>query len=220
MQIKNMKTSRGLTIIGGALLLATVQSRAQSADKLYLDLDLGAAVPQSTEIRVSPLGNNGNVQYDAGVRGGVTLGYNFSPSFAAELETGVIWNSIRSIRGNVVSTTSSGADLYQIPLLANFIYKPFHGAFTPYIGVGAGGESGIFESSNVPLFGSEFHDEDFTFAYQAEAGFKYSISPGVELGLGYKFLGTTDHSWSDHGVNFKTDGTMTHAVMVTLGWQF
>jgi opacity protein-like surface antigen len=217
----NMRTTRGLTVIGSALLLAAAaQGRAQSADKFYLDLNLGAAVPQNTEIRSSPLGNNGNVQYDAGVRGVVGLGYHFTSSFTGELETGVIWNNVHSIRGNVLSSVNASADLYQIPLLADFIYTPFRGDFTPYAGVGVGGAMSYFDSSDVPLFGARFTDEDFSFAYQAEVGFKYSISPDIDLGLEYKFLGTTDHSWSDRGITFKTDGTMTHAILATLTWKF
>lgn len=201
-------------------MATATQSRAQSADKLYLDLNLGAAIPQSTEIRSSPMGNNGNVQYDTGVRGVVGLGYNFTPSFAGELETGVVWNNIHSIHGNNLSSANSSAELYQFPLLADFIYTPWHDDFVPYVGVGIGGAMSYFNSSNVPLFGPRFTDEDFTFEYQAELGFRYSIGPNVDIGLEYKFLGTTDHSWSDRGINFNTDGTMTHSVLATLTWKF
>jgi len=215
-----MKTSRGLTIIGGALLMAAAQSRAQSADKFYFDLNAGPAIPQSTGIRVSPFGNNGDVKYNVGFRGDLDFGYNFTPDFAGELESGVIWNGIHSIRGNTLTGSNSRADLFQVPLLANFIYKPMHKAFQPYFGIGVGGEAALFDSANVPLFGSKFTDTDFTFACQAEVGFKYYINSSMELGLAYKFLGTTDHSWSDNGITFKTDGTMTHSVMATFGWKF
>ncbi len=200
--------------------MAAAQSGAQSVDKYYFDLDVGAAVPQNTGIRVSPLGNDGNVKYNTGFRGDLNFGYNFTPHFAAELESGVIWNGIHSIRDNTLTGSDSRADLFQFPALANFIYKPMHGAFQPYLGVGVGGEAAFFDSANVPLFGSKFTDTDFTFAYQAKAGFKYEISSSIELGIAYKFLGTSGHNWSDNGVTFKTDGTITHALEATFTWQF
>src|SRR6185437_8762929 len=120
-----MSKSRRLTIAGSALLMVTItQSRAQSADKLYLDVGVGPTIAQDADIRISPLGNNGKVQFDPGVRGGIAVGYNFTSSFAGELETGVIWDGVHSINGNVLSSSGATADIYQFPVLANFIYKP------------------------------------------------------------------------------------------------
>lgn len=219
-QMKTMKTSIGLTVVGTSLLLAA-QSRGQSADKFYLDVNVGGAIPQNSKIQVSPFGNSGDVAFDAGVRGGLALGYHITPSFAAQLESGIVWNNVHSIHGNTISSfPGASAEIYEVPMLADFIYKPLHGAFQPYIGAGVGGAATIFDSSNLPLYGSSFSDTDFTFAYQAQAGFKYAVNSNVELGIAYEFLGTLDHHWSDHGVTFKTDGTMTHAIMATLTWRF
>lgn len=219
-----MKSARKITAVGTTLLVAaTAHSRAQAADKLYLDINAGPAITQDAAIQNSPFGNTSNVQFDNGLRAGLGVGYNVTPSFAAELETGVIWNSVHSIQNNDLSALNASADLYQIPILANAIYKPLHGSFQPYIGVGLGGVAGIFDSSNIPLFGppgAGFSDTDFTFAYQAKVGFKYAVSDHVDLGLAYEFLGTTDHNWTDGGHTLKTDGTMTHAILATFTWRF
>jgi opacity protein-like surface antigen len=215
-----MKIPFRLTTVGSTLLLAAVQSRAQSADKLYLDVSAGPAITQDAAIKVSDFGNSGNVRFDVGPRIGLNLGYDLTPSFAAELESGMIWNGVRSIQPNNLSTFGASADIYEIPMLVNVIYKPLHGAFQPYVGVGCGGAATIFDSSNIPLYGPSFSATDWTFAYQAEVGFKYSVSRKVELGLAYKFLGTSDHDWTDAGHELKTDGTMTHAIMATFTWQF
>ena len=87
---------------------------------------------------------------------------------------------------------------------------------------------GIFDSSKVtglfnsafPVSRTDFNSTDYTFAYQAELGFKYSLSKYIDLGLAYKFVGTTDHSWTDNNTNLKTDGTMTHAIIATVTWRF
>ena len=79
-------------------------------------------------------------------------------------------------------------------------------------------------AKNVPLFGfssnSSYSSTDFTFAYQATAGLKYAINETMEVGIAYKFIGTTDHSWSANNVNFDTDGTMTHAILANFTWKF
>lgn len=218
---ESMKKSSKLTTAGASLLLIAAGSHAESfADKLYLDVNVGASVQQNTDITFSDLGNSGDVQFDAGFRGELAVGYNINRHFAAELESGVIWNSISSIGGNNASSEGYHADIYEIPTLVNFIYRPLHGKFQPYIGVGAGVATTIFDSSNIPFYSSNFSATDWTFAYQGEIGFKYALCPSADLGVAYKFVGTTGHDWSDSGYELKTDGTMAHTFMVSLTWKF
>lgn len=221
---KFMKSPRKIAAVGTTLwMAATAHSQAQSADKLYLNVNAGPAITQDASIQNSPFGNTGNIRFDTGLRADLGLGYEVTPSFAAELETGVIWNGVHSIQNNNLSSLNASADLYQIPVLADVIYKPLHGSFQPYVGAGFGGVAGLFDSSNVPLFappGSSYSATDWTFAYQFEAGFKYAVSEKIELGLAYKFLATSNHDWTDSGVTLKTDGTMTHAILATFTWRF
>ena len=226
-----MKKTFLFATTSSALLLAS-QAGAQTsqtsaietnsvADKMYVSGDVGAAWQQN----VNAQGGNGTVNFDTGVRGDVTFGYNFCENFAAELETGVIANSINSIAGNTLSSFGASADLYEIPILVNGIYRlPLKGGWTPYVGAGVGGAATYFTAKNVPLFGfgsnSSYKSTDFTFAYQAEVGLKYAVGKNIDLGIAYKFTGTTDHNWSDNGVTFKTDGTMAHAILATFTWKF
>jgi outer membrane protein W len=216
-----MNNSHKLTMAGAALMLAAASGHAQSADKFYLDADAGRALQQDVSIKNnSDLGSGGNVRFDTGFRAGVDFGYNFNDSFAAQLETGVIRNTINQFGVQQLSTFGAKAELDEIPLLVNFIYKFPVGNFKPYVGVGVGGVAGIFDSSNIPLSGGNYNDTDFTFACQAEAGFKYSLSEHISLGLAYKFMGTTEHTWNDNSISLKTDGTMTHAIEATFTWSF
>jgi opacity protein-like surface antigen len=215
-----MKHSLGLAVAGATLILA-VDGQAQDASRFYLDAKAGVALAQDTSVQASPFGNSGSIHFDTGFRADLGLGYNLCDCFAVELEPGVVWNSIHQIASNRLSEFNSSADLYQIPIMVNGIYKfPLHGNFKPYVGVGAGAVAGLFDGSNIPFTSSSYRDVDFTFAYQATVGFKYSVCQHAELGLAYEFLGTTDHEWSDQGVTFKSDGTMTHAILATLTWKF
>jgi len=217
---KIMKHTIRLALSGTAVLLAA--SGAQAADKIYLEVAAGPAFQQDTSVKTGPFGTGGNVRFDTGTRAGLTLGYQLTQDFAAELETGVIWNSVNSIQGNSLSAFGARADVYEIPFLLNLVYKPWHGSFVPYVGLGAGGAATLFDSANIPPFGpnASYSDTDFTFAYQATVGCNYVLCKHMELGLAYKFMGTTDHKWSDQNITFKTDGNLTHAVMATVTWRF
>lgn len=225
-----MKKTFLFTTAGSCLLLAN-QAGAQTnqtsqvvapapTSKMYVAAEAGAAWQQNINAHGS-----GEVKFDTGFRGDVIFGYNFSESFAAELETGVIDNSISSIAGNTLSSFGASASTYEIPILVNAIYRlPLKGGWTPYVGAGVGGAATYLTAKNVPLFGfssnSSYSSTDFTFAYQATAGLKYAINETMEVGIAYKFIGTTDHSWSANNVNFDTDGTMTHAMLANFTWKF
>jgi opacity protein-like surface antigen len=226
-----MKQSHGMAMVGTALLLAAAHSQAQSVDqaseKWYADIDAGVALEQNAPTKSgSNFGSNGSIHFNPGVRGGLGLGYNLNQSFAVEMNAGVVWNSIDQIGANKLSSVGASAQLEQIPLLVNGIYRlPFGGNFKPYVGAGVGGVVGVFDSSNVPLSffpGNDPHYNDtaFSFAYQIETGFKYPVGEKIDLGLAYKFLGTTGYSWSDNNINFKTSSTMTHAIEATFIWRF
>ena len=223
-----MKNSHKLTTAGALVLLAATSGHAQSADKFYVNVDGGVAFQSDVAIKGGTgfVGPGGDIKFDTGFRAGAELGYKLNRSFALELETGVIVNSINQVGIQKLSDVSASAQLDEIPLLLNCVYSfPLKGHFKPYIGVGAGMMIGIFDGSKIP--GSYFpgqsqsyNDTEYVFAYQAEAGLKYSVSKHIDLGLAYKFVGTTDYSWSANSINLKTDGTMTHSIEATITWRF
>jgi opacity protein-like surface antigen len=223
-----MKRSNVLSVAGASALFAAWSGHAQCVSNFYVDAALGAAFQQNVSIHASAFGNSGNVEFDPGIRADLHFGYNITQSFAAEIESGVIWNNINNFHtpngDNKASTLGYSADLYEVPVLANFVYRPFHGAFQPYIGVGCGGTAGIFDSEHVPLYSNVYSDgfnaTDWTFAYQAELGLKYAITKSIQLGIGYEFLGTTAHDWTNDGYTLKTSGTLTHAVVASFSWEF
>lgn len=220
------------TIKLSVLALAVCGVNAGAADwvqRSYLNADLGVSFIQDVTIKNS-LG--AKATFDPGVAAIFCLGYHLNDSWAAEFETGVMWNSIDKVTALSVSSLNAGGDLYQIPFKLNLIYNvPTKNSWTPYFGVGAGCMASILHGNArdvspapviaSPNFGSgEFNDTDFTFAYQAIAGLKYKISERAQVDLGYKFFGTLDHSWSDNGVTFKTEGIYTHAVLLSFTWKF
>lgn len=200
------------------MVLAAAHGQAQCTDltdNLYLGVAAGGAFQQDVSLHKSAFGNSGAMAFKPGMRGDLHLGYNLTSSFAVELQSGVVWNPVDTIAGNSIS-----GNVYEVPLLANVIYRPFHGAFQPYIGLGCGGAVSTFSSAATPLLPQSYGATDCTFAYQAQVGVDYALSHSVRLGLAYEFLGTTAHDWSAGGSPLQTSGTMTHAVVASFIWEF
>ena len=193
---------------------AALMGPEHSANKLYFGADAGLALQQDVTVKDT---GGAKISFDPGLRLDVAVGYHFTEALAAEFQTGVIYNSIDKYGGVSLSSVGVSSDLYQIPLMANVIYKlPVGRTVTAYLGAGVGGVYSDFYT-DVYGYGVGIHTTDFTFGYQGIAGVKYAINDRMDLGIAYKFLGTTDH---DLGSGAKSDGTMTHSVLVAFTLKF
>lgn len=227
-----MKTTlRYLTGAGLALLMAgSVQAQNQpqwsaqppSANRFYIGGDVGGSLEQS--ISLKNLGTRAG--FDPGIRGDIDFGYNILDQLALEFDTGVIWNRMHTEGAQIIAPQANRADLYQVPLLGNIIFKaPLPGGFVPYIGAGAGGVLSTLELShddNFDSFRDRTSDTDFTFAYQGLAGLKYELGWNMEVDLGYKFMGTLDHRWfgDDPDLVVHSGPTLSHSILASFTWKF
>lgn len=197
---------------------------ADWADKIYLNADAGAIFPGDMNLHQQAIPAS-VAAFNPGIRTGIAVGYNLTRSFAVEIESGFLWDSLDTVNGQPLSPRDH-IDTYSIPILANFLYKFTNKtAWTPYVGVGAGGIVGIFDGN---LNGSNFDDSNLAFAFQAEAGLKYSISKNISLGIAYKFLGSGHQSYSGYTSptfpldthSIKTDNEYVHGIFAGLNWNF
>ena len=62
----------------------------------------------------------------------------------------------------------------------------------PYVGAGIGGAVTELEVYQHHFYAS---DTDITPAYQALAGVRFTLNRHTEMGVGYRFLATTSHTW-------------------------
>lgn len=150
---------------------------------------------------------------DVGVRISGELGYNFLASggltLGGEFETGLIYNELGSVSGGGLYYYHG--DYYQVPLLANLVLKLHLGSFVvPYIGFGGGGDYSEARVHTHDYYGYSAWSYETDPAIQAMAGVRFPLSPGCELGVGYKFLAA-----------FPSEGTiMTHAALVSVNLRF
>lgn len=219
-------TTRIIKVIGITLLIGCAAARAESwSDNLYLHADIGPAfVPNTTTKAIGVFGGSffasqGRLEFDPGIRGDLSLGYNLTKSWAVELEAGAVWNPIQS----------SENSFYQVPIMFKTRYQvSLNKSWKVYFGAGAGEVIGIFEGEfldpnfHVPL---RISDMNTAFGYEAEAGIKYNLSRRFEIDLGYRFLGVNEYDWNfqrrfAYTVNLRTDDIFTHSAQLSLTWKF
>jgi opacity protein-like surface antigen len=202
------KTTRVVLTLSAASLAANACAQER---QYYLNLDAGASVVQNLNIK----GGN-RIELNPGARFDGEFGWQFSQPLAAEFETGFALNSVDKIGGVAVSSYGGSADIYQIPMMANLVYTiPTQGKIKPYIGAGAGGIAAVADMQ-TPL--GNVNDTDITFGYQGFAGVRWTLSEHADIGLAYKFMGSTDHTWSSRGVAIRTDAMFTHALLLSFRW--
>jgi len=187
--------------------------------KVYLSFDAGVALQQDTTMS-DTIGDSETITFDPGARLDCQLGYNFTKNWAAELEIGLAANQVKN--SVFLGTDFMEVDWVELPIMVNVIYtQPLGRHFSAYVG---GGLGGVFSDYSNEFGGTT--ESDSTLGFQALAGIKYAINERWDIGVAYKFLGTTDHDvgpgWDSNGnpTEFKSDGTMTHSVLLALTCKF
>ncbi len=187
----------------------SAEPAADLAGRFYLTAHGGVAWLENVGFRNDT--GSGTFRFDPGARLDVAGGYLLTPSLGVEVETGLTVNHVRGFSGGFFDENS--VYLLQIPILANVQWRiPTHSRLKPFIGAGIGGVYSRLE--NWSILSDESTGDDFTFGFQGVAGLRYQINPGTELGVAYKFLGTTDHRL-EH-----MDGTRSHSVLFSFSMKF
>ena len=178
---------------------------------IYVSGDAGISFMQN----MTALGNV--IQYHVGPRIDVGTGYNFTQNIAAELQTGLAYNSWSAVNGFSISPRDSAA-VWAVPVMANGIYKyPFNDHWQVYGGLGAGV---LISTLNLSTPVASSSSTDCTFGYQAMVGIKCAFDTHLECGVGYNFLGSLDHHWNDLGRGVTFSPTYMHSILVSLTYRF
>src|ERR1051325_2803110 len=131
-----MKTAL-FTSIGCLLGLFAFPELARSQN-FYLDADAGVALARDVNLHRFVVPTPGaKLKLDPGARLSVAAGYNINDYIGAQLETGFIYNNVKSVSGGSID-----AGLAHAPLLANAVlrYDQPDCKWVPYAGAGAGGD--------------------------------------------------------------------------------
>ncbi len=205
--MNTLRTKIPIAAVAGVLLCMASNILAQDLPgRWFLGLDAGLALQQDMTVQDT---GGGKLSFDPGLRLDLSGGVHVAPSWKAEVELGLIYNGASSVGGE--SLGGHNPDYFQVPLMGNVIYTlPLGGPVSAYLGAGLGGVWGVLWHD---LFGTE---DGIAFGYQAIAGVKYALNEDLDMGVSYKFLGTTEHDLGAATV----DGTFSHSILATMTFKF
>ncbi|WP_188902727.1 outer membrane protein, partial [Caldovatus sediminis] len=234
--------------MGAALPLAaaTAPAQAQPVTGLYIAGGAGVNLLQSTDVD-GPGGRLGEIDWQAGVAGVLSLGWGFGNGLRAEVEGGYRWNHIdkAGIAPGLAAPFSGALVQFRgsqrtVSVMANVLYDfALFGNMpvVPYVGAGVGWAwietHKLRATSNA--FGLRFESDDWDnrFAYQAIAGLSFNLPvPGLALTTEYRFFGTLSpsHGGQVRAINapgrpvvasgaFDTDN-FNHSIMLGVRYNF
>lgn len=229
----NLRSYSAVIILVASAIAGHAQNRTEIShnwtQRLYTEVDLGGVYQQENTTLYQSTGNSLTATFDLGIRGNVALGYDISKSFAVELDSGVLWNSMDKAGGTPLSSLDQAFDTYTVPFLATLIYKvPTRGSWYPYAGIGVGGAAAI-ASFNLGFNTPTHTDCSFVLAYQAEVGLEYKFTKHFSADVAYQFLGTSNPRWHSAisvagnppvDYQFKEEGFYTHSLVLSFTWHF
>jgi opacity protein-like surface antigen len=225
-----MKMKIGIIAVWGACaaltLFAPAAAQAQT-ERFYFKFDAGGALTMDTDLKefLGPVAPGSKVKFNPGLRTGFGFGFQMTPWFAAEAETGFIGNGIDTVTGG----TSVDASFSNVPFLINakFQFPRFHN-ITPYFGGGGGGSISILDANELGVGGTYIYGTDSTvvFAYQAFGGIRFRLNQQMGLSLEYRYFATTEPSWQAEATFGTASDTIrfgpmaTHALSLVFDWRF
>lgn len=228
---KTMTSLNWLGVCGALTLFSATLAWSQQRPGPYFKFDLGGTVTEDTDLKeFFDVGVSGaKVQFDPGFRLGLVGGYQVTPWFGAEFETGGMENRISSITG-AGPVFIHDAYFGNVPLLVNARFQfPNRSLVTPYVGAGAGGAVSFIDVDEVQVGNTFFHGSDGTavFAWQAFAGLRFAINDSMGLSVEYHYFDAQSPSWTaEHIHGFAGNDTLsfgrsrTHVASLAFDFRF
>jgi OmpA-OmpF porin, OOP family len=196
-----------------AFVLGLLSSGAWA--QYYIGAQAGwTGLPYQTDIieGVGPIAVQFNAGFNAGTRGGYQLGpWRFEEEYSYRRNNVAEYGENTDVSGN----------RHTHSIMTNVIYDLSTGwPVTPHIGVGIGAMD-VIDNLKVPGRRVFFNDSSWQFGYQAIAGLRYDINPVLALDLDYRYLATTESTFSipNTTLHYRT-GANTNNFVASLTYRF
>lgn len=190
---------------------------------LYLGLRTGLTLPQDTSF--ANAAGTVSTEHKSGWLLNTAVGYAFKPwakwvAPRAEAEFGYQRNSTdtHSQGGATVEDPNAYGEMSEFSFLANgyLDFTPWSRKIVPYVGAGVGGAFTDFDRHGTSAGGVLLDDNDFTFAYQAGAGFGIPISDAGVIDIGYRYQQALDHELTARDGTTSSTDVGQHMILLGL----
>ncbi|WP_156257040.1 outer membrane protein, partial [Sandarakinorhabdus oryzae] len=214
----------------GLVALAFTATAATARDKSwYIGLRGGVVLPTDRNFYSNtPVRPDFDTSEKRGWAAAARLGYDFGV-LRTEFDVGYHQNNLRSI--DLLSTTPVGdGGRYGSPTgkmrtwtaMANVLVDVINtGPFSASIGAGAG--AARIDAHNVRIAQSAdllLNDSDWVFAWNALAGARLALSPGVDLAVDYRYLRPNRAYFVENGGPVTSTRRNSHTILVGLNFNF
>lgn len=226
-----MTTSRSVRLATlGALAITLAATAAQARDNnWYIGLRGGVVFPDDRRFyNTGPIGPDFNTTEKLGWAAAARLGYDFG-RLRTEIDVGYHQTRLRS--AELLATTPlglagnyAGTDgrMRNWTVMANALFDIVNNdAFSLSAGAGAG--AARINAHNVrlgPNAAPFLNDSDWVFAWNALAGARIALSPGVDLAVDYRYLRPNRARLVDISGEGVTHRSNSHTILVGLNFNF
>ena len=159
--------------------IAIPGDEASSLTPFYVRTGVGLSFV--TSVSYSDFGISGNVPMQPGFATGVILGAQFHDNIAFEIEGGLLYNSVYQNQLDGISATDmtqvTNIQLFQVPLMGNFVFRTDPLADSKIRLVAGGGMGGIFRQVFITGGPNDNTRSQTLSAFQGFGGIQ--INPGV-----------------------------------------
>jgi outer membrane protein OmpA-like peptidoglycan-associated protein len=234
MQLRNALLAATFAAMPLAIPLAIPPAaQAQPVTGLYVGGGLGINIMQDENFRTGgAFVGSGQVGYDVGPTGVLSVGWGFGNGFRAEVEANYMANKLSGASGFGGGVTSAGGWEQKFGGMVNGYYDFYNLVpwVVPYVGLGVGYEGMNLESASLYGPGGVGRLTNGTmgyFAYQAMLGAAYPIAtvPGLAVTAEYRFMGLAgerryDYTTAGGGGDVKLGDNYNHAIMIGVRYNF
>jgi len=159
--------------------LSVLSDEANPLTPFYVRTGIGLSFV--TSVDYPDFGISGNVEMQPGFATGVMLGAQFHNNIAFEIEGGLLYNSVYQNQldgiGATDMTTVSNIQLFQVPMMGNFVFRTDPLADSKIRLVAGGGMGGIFRQVFITGGPNDNTRSQTLSAFQGFGGIQ--INPGV-----------------------------------------
>jgi len=159
--------------------LSDPAEEASSLTPFYVRTGVGLSL--ITNVSYPDFGISGNVPMQPGFATGVMLGAQFHDNIAFEIEGGLLYNSVYQNQLSGISATDmtqvTNIQLFQVPMMGNFVFRTDPLAGSKIRLVAGGGAGGIFRQVFITGGPNDTTRSQTLSAYQGFGGIQ--INPGV-----------------------------------------
>jgi outer membrane protein OmpA-like peptidoglycan-associated protein len=226
-----MKISRSARLATLGLLAITMGAAAAQArdNNWYIGLRGGTVFPDDRRFySTGPTSTDFNTTAKQGWAAAARLGYDFG-RLRTEIDVGYHQTRLRSVE--LLATTPlgaagnyAGADgrMRNLTVMANGLFDIINSdGFSLSAGAGAG--AARINAHNIrlaPNAGVFLDDSDWVFAWNALAGARVALGPGVDLAVDYRYLRPNRARLVDISGQGVTNRSNSHTILVGLNFNF